>query len=395
MHNLPISSSLKNAAILCDTNNLQQDSQEGIVDSIIQIGHCFKKRHHHINIFICRLLPRDECISTNRVYIIETNKTLKVKCPLNKFIFIDQDTYWTQPNDCLNSDMFYLDKLHLVEKGNLVLVKSICRSIECSHRIITRNDFKTYKLATVFQLNNADFHILSSKYVCKAVSGCTKVPSSKFISNVVAKSLRKFVCVRKFVSVPMFAQSVRSPSYRVVKRCDFDLVNKVNINTRRSVSVCRKVRKSVLVSVSTNVFHALPPDVVNVTIVPPYQHFNSTKYVSKSVLSASAVSFIPAPTLTVNPAMSSHVCNALMSVNTTCRVRKASPYVPPSVNTSTTLVNYISHNVRMFSVQSASLSSLECQLLLILSMFLRHRYTQSLLRFCLIRFPLLSQQKLF
>ena len=100
--------------------------------------------------------------------------------------------------------------------------------------------------------------------MCKAVSSCNKVPSSKFISNVVAKSLRKFVCVRKFVSVPMFAQSVRSPSYRVVKRCDFDFVNKVIINTRRSVSVCQKVCKFVLINVSTNVFHASPPGVVNV-----------------------------------------------------------------------------------------------------------------------------------
>ena len=61
----------------------------------------------------------------------------------------------------------------------------------------------------------------------------------------------------------MFAQSVRSPSYRVV-RYDFDFVNKVIINTRRSVSVCRKVCKFVLISVSTNVFHASPSGVVNV-----------------------------------------------------------------------------------------------------------------------------------
>ena len=268
--------------------------------------------------------------------------------------------------------------------------------MEYSHIIITRNEFKTSrKLATVFQLNNADFPVLSSKYVCKAVSGCTKVPSSKFISNVVAKSLRKFVCVRKFVSVPMFAQSVRSPSYRVVKRCYLDLVNKVNINTRRSVSVCRKVRKSVLVSVSTNVSHTSAPDVVNVTIVSPYQHFSSTKNVSKSVLSVSAVSFIPAPTLTVNHVMSLHGRNVLVSVNTTCRVRNVSPYIPLSVNTSTSLVNYVYHNIIMCSVQSVCLSSLKCQLLLILNMPLRHRYTQSLLRFCLIRLPLLSQQKLF
>ena len=225
VQNLPISSSLKNAVILCGTNNLLQDSPEDIVDGIIEIGHCFKKRHHNINIFICGLLPRDECTSINRVYIIKTNKILKVKRSLNKFFFIDQDTYWTQPNGCLNPDMFYLDKLHLAEKGNLVLPKSICMSIEYSHRIVTRNEFKTlYKLATAFQLNNADFPILSSKYVRKAVSGCTKVPSSKFISIVVVKPLRKFACVRKLVSVPKFAQIVRSPSYHVVKRCDFDIL---------------------------------------------------------------------------------------------------------------------------------------------------------------------------
>ena len=55
VQNLLISSSLKNVVILCGTNNLQQDSPEDI--GIIEIGHCFKKRHHHINIFICSLLP--------------------------------------------------------------------------------------------------------------------------------------------------------------------------------------------------------------------------------------------------------------------------------------------------------------------------------------------------
>ena len=70
MQNLPISPSLNNAVILCSTNNLLQDSPEDIVDGIIEIGHYFKKLHHHINIFICGLLPRDKCT-------IETNKILK------------------------------------------------------------------------------------------------------------------------------------------------------------------------------------------------------------------------------------------------------------------------------------------------------------------------------
>ena len=38
--------------------------------------------------------------------------------------------------------------------------------------------------------------------------------------------------------------------------------------------------------------------------------------------------------------------NVLVSVNTTCRVHNVSPYIPLSVNTSTPLVNYVSHNVR-------------------------------------------------
>ena len=100
----------------------------------------------------------------------------------------------------------------------------------------------------------------------KTVSGCIKVLPRKFISNVVAKYVRKFVSVCKFVSVHMFAQSLRSPSYRVLKRYDFNLVNKVIFNTKRSVSVCRKVRKSVLFRVSTSIFHALRLDAVNVTL---------------------------------------------------------------------------------------------------------------------------------
>ena len=58
--NFLINSSLKNAIILCGTNNLHHDYPEDIVDCIIKIGHCFKKRHHHVKVLIWRLLPCDE-----------------------------------------------------------------------------------------------------------------------------------------------------------------------------------------------------------------------------------------------------------------------------------------------------------------------------------------------
>ena len=44
VQNLPISS-LKNAVILCGANNIKEASPETIADGIIEIGHCFKKRH--------------------------------------------------------------------------------------------------------------------------------------------------------------------------------------------------------------------------------------------------------------------------------------------------------------------------------------------------------------
>ena len=89
VQNLSISS-LKNTAILCGTNNLQQDPQDDIVDGIIEIGHCFKQRHHRINIFICGLFPRDECTSINHVYVIETNKILKSFLLIKIFIGLNQ-----------------------------------------------------------------------------------------------------------------------------------------------------------------------------------------------------------------------------------------------------------------------------------------------------------------
>ena len=114
--------------------------------------------------------------------------------------------------------------------------------------------------------------------------------------------------------------------------------------------------------------------------------------VTKSVLSASAFSFISAPTLTVNPAISLHVVNVLMSVNTTCRVRKVSPYISLSVNAGATLVDYISQNVR--HVQRPKCVSFKSKV----SVMSNFKYVSSsplytilVLRFCLIPFSLLSQ----
>ena len=118
-------------------------------------------------------------------------------------------------------------------------------------------------------------------------------------------------------------------------------------------SVCRKVRESVIASVSFNVFHASSVDFVKVTVVPLYQHFTSTNNLGKSVLSVSTVHFLPSLTpVRVNPVMSWHIRKVLMSVNTICHICKVSPYIPLSVKTSAALVHYASHNVRHVQCQT-------------------------------------------
>ena len=132
----------------------------------------------------------------------------------------------------------------------------------------------------------------------------------------------------------------------------------------RSTSVYHKVCKPIVASASSSVFHLLIAFVVNVTILSLYQHFNPTNNVSKSILSVSTASFLPAPTpFTSNNVLCLHVRNA-------CRVRKVSLYISLSVTTSATLVNHIFHNVHHVDLQCVCVFlSLNCQLLRIFTIF--------------------------
>ena len=49
----------QNAIILCDTNNIQQDSSEDIVDGILEIALTLGRMYKHLNIVVGGLLPCD------------------------------------------------------------------------------------------------------------------------------------------------------------------------------------------------------------------------------------------------------------------------------------------------------------------------------------------------
>ena len=121
---------LKNVVIMCGMNNINKDPYYDIARGLIAIGSSFKNRCNNPNIFICGLLPRDEYVSVNRVIIDEINDLLSFKCSVNNFHFIDQSKGWTLDNGTLDFSLFYSDGLHLVQKGNLKLGKSILKAID-------------------------------------------------------------------------------------------------------------------------------------------------------------------------------------------------------------------------------------------------------------------------
>ena len=148
--NLPISSNLKNVFVLCGTNSLLLDSPEDVVYGILEIARLFETNYSCVNVVICGILPLDGSWSVNRESIKEVNQILKLKCYESSYTFVDYGNGWTLVNGSLNPDLYYSDRLHLVEKGNLKLAESIFNSIEVCNDIIYSNHSelsKSYKMA--------------------------------------------------------------------------------------------------------------------------------------------------------------------------------------------------------------------------------------------------------
>ena len=169
---LAVSSNLKNVVVLCRTNNLLLNSPKDIVDGILEIAR-FKTNYSYINVVICGILSHDGSWSVNRVSIKEVNQILKLKCNESSYTFVCCNSGWTLANGSLNADLYYSDRLHLVEKENLKLAESIFNSIEVSNEIIcsNHNEFsKLYKMAVSFKLNNTDLPPLTFPSASKSVS---------------------------------------------------------------------------------------------------------------------------------------------------------------------------------------------------------------------------------
>ena len=152
---IPFHPSLKNVVILCGTKNINKNSRYDIAQGLIAIGSVFNNQSSNPIIFICGILPRDESFSINRLIINEVNDLLKSKCLVKSFHFINQNNRWALNNGALDFSLFYSDGLHLVEKGNLKLGKSILKAINSNSNV---NPYKV----VCFNLNECDFPLLPS-----------------------------------------------------------------------------------------------------------------------------------------------------------------------------------------------------------------------------------------
>ena len=97
------------------------------------------------------------------------------------FSYIGQGTDWTLANGFLNLELFFSYKVHLLEKGNLKLSKSIRKNTDgfCDTGYINHNQFS--KMAVSFVLSYADFPPLPTVY--KLHSTYINAFPDKHISN--------------------------------------------------------------------------------------------------------------------------------------------------------------------------------------------------------------------
>ena len=153
---IPFLPFLKNVVILCGAININKDFPYDIAQGLIALSSVFKNQSSNPNLLVCGLLPCDESFSINRLIINEVNDHLKFKCFVKSFHFINLNNGWTLNNGTLDFLLFYSDALHLVEKRNLKLGKSILKVIDS---ISNSNPSKS---AVCFNLNKFDFPPLPS-----------------------------------------------------------------------------------------------------------------------------------------------------------------------------------------------------------------------------------------
>ena len=128
--NFYLPASVSVAVISCGINNMDFYRPHDIAESVILCGTRLREKHPHLHVIVAGILPRDRTVSKRRNRIQQTNIILKNVCCKNKFLFIEQASYWTKSSGSLNQSLFWKDDLHLNKRGCNLFAKSISDAIK-------------------------------------------------------------------------------------------------------------------------------------------------------------------------------------------------------------------------------------------------------------------------
>ena len=93
---------------------------------------------------------------------------------------------WTLANGSVNPEPFFFDKIHMVEKGNLNLSKSIRQRTEDCYDTGNINHYqltKSYKLAVSYMLSNAGLYTDIVNFISKLNSTFITAFFDKYMFN--------------------------------------------------------------------------------------------------------------------------------------------------------------------------------------------------------------------
>ena len=178
---LDLSSNIKFVVIYIGTNNLSRSSPIEIINGILAIGNSFKKRYPDKSVIICGLLPQDSPTCSNRTAIDYINHHLKNICESNKFNYINPGNEWTKPNDDLDMNLFFHDKLHLIEQSCIKFSTMIENEINRISSVT--NNMNTYKICP--QQNKDEYPPLKNTNISLSID---KKPGKKSYSCAVKYS---------------------------------------------------------------------------------------------------------------------------------------------------------------------------------------------------------------
>ena len=245
------------------------------------------------------------------------NEILKLKSVSFLFRYVNHDTNWTLCNGSPSPEVFYSDKIDLVEKINSKLSKSIRKSIEDIYGTGNINGHqltKSFKTAVSFVLSNANFPLFST--VSKLHSISINTFSHRYISNTTT--------VTPFSKTVLSIPKNFAPEDKLVCQllCNTSCKSEFVPVKRHTVNhvLCKSFLSLDFISVVS------PVDVVNVSV--KFTPLRSRFHVVKCIFHPLRVSVSKAPTIsTINTVSPPNVCNIVSRINPTHQLCEAPQYI--------------------------------------------------------------------